>query len=257
MMAQSAIAPATLLKSLTTKDIGNALGAGWRDFAAYPIYGLFFAAFYVAGGLGLVYGLTSMGQGWWLIPIMAGFPLLAPFSAVGLYEVSRRREAGLPLSWRGVLGALGGKGDEQLILMGAIVFVAFSFWMILAHGIFAIFLGSSGIGAESGALLLSPDAIMMLLVGSAVGGIFALGLFAITVISLPMLVDREVDFITAIIVSLGVVRSNKRVMLGWAALVAVTLTLAMLPMFAGLFVALPVLGHATWHLYRRAVSTGD
>ena len=257
MMAQSAIAPATLLKSLTTKDIGNALGAGWRDFAAYPIYGLFFAAFYVAGGLGLVYGLTSMGQGWWLIPIMAGFPLLAPFSAVGLYEVSRRREAGLPLSWRGVLGALGGKGDEQLILMGAIVFVAFSFWMILAHGIFAIFLGSSGIGAESGALLLSPDAIMMLLVGSAVGGIFALGLFAITVISLPMLVDREVDFITAIIVSLGVVRSNKRVMLGWAALVAVTLTLAMLPMFAGLFVALPVLGHATWHLYRRAVSVGD
>ena len=257
MMAQSAIAPATLLKSLTTKDIGNALGAGWRDFAAYPIYGLFFAAFYVAGGLGLVYGLTSMGQGWWLIPIMAGFPLLAPFSAVGLYEVSRRREAGLPLSWRGVLGALGGKGDEQLILMGAIVFVAFSFWMILAHGIFAIFLGSSGIGAESGALLLSPDAIMMLVVGSAVGGIFALGLFAITVISLPMLVDREVDFITAIIVSLGVVRSNKRVMLGWAALVAVTLTLAMLPMFAGLFVALPVLGHATWHLYRRAVSVGD
>ena len=257
MMAQSAIAPATLLKNLTTKDIGNALGAGWRDFAAYPIYGLFFATFYVAGGLGLVYGLTSMGQGWWLIPIMAGFPLLAPFSAVGLYEVSRRREAGLPLSWRGVLGALGGKGDEQLILMGAIVFVAFSFWMILAHGIFAIFLGSSGIGAESGALLLSPDAIMMLLVGSAVGGIFALGLFAITVISLPMLVDREVDFITAIIVSLGVVRSNKRVMLGWAALVAVTLTLAMLPMFAGLFVALPVLGHATWHLYRRAVSAGD
>jgi uncharacterized membrane protein len=129
--------------------------------------------------------------------------------------------------------------------------------MILAHGIFAIFLGNSGIGAASGALFLSTNAIAMLLVGGAVGGIFALGLFAITVISLPMLVDREVDFITAIIVSLGVVRSNKQVMLGWAALVAVTLTLAMLPMFAGLFVALPVLGHATWHLYRRVVGAGD
>jgi uncharacterized membrane protein len=257
MMVQSMIAPATTLQSLTAKDIRYALGAGWGDFAAHPIFGLFFAAFYVAGGLMLVIGLSRMGEGWWLIPIMAGFPLLAPFSAVGLYEVSRRREAGMPLSWRGVLGALGGRGDEQLILMGAIVFVAFSFWMILAHGIFAIFLGNSGIGAASGALFLSTNAIAMLLVGGAVGGIFALGLFAITVISLPMLVDREVDFITAIIVSLGVVRSNKQVMLGWAVLVAVTLTLAMLPMFAGLFVALPVLGHATWHLYRRAVSAGD
>lgn len=254
MMAQNAISPVILAQNLAAKDVRDALKAGWRDFLAYPVYGIFFAAFYVAGGLGLVYGLSSMGQGWWLIPIMAGFPLLAPFSAVGLYEVSRRREAGLPLGWRGVLGALGGKGDEQLILMGAIVFVAFSFWMILAHGIFAIFLGESGIGGETGALLLSPDAVIMLLVGSVVGGIFALGLFAITVISLPMLVDQEVDFITAIIVSLGVVRSNKRVMLGWALLVGVTLSLAMLPLFAGLFVALPVLGHATWHLYRRAVN---
>lgn len=254
MMAQSAIAPVTLAQQLTVKDVRNALKAGWQDFADCPVYGLFFAAFYVVGGLGLVYGLSRMGQGWWLIPIMAGFPLLAPFSAVGLYEVSRRRESGLPIGWRGVLGALGGKGDEQLILMGAIVFVAFSFWMILAHGIFAIFLGESGIGGQTGGLLLSPDAIMMLLVGSAVGGIFALGLFAITVVSLPMLVDQEVDFITAIIVSLGVVRSNKRVMMGWALLVAVTLTLAMLPFFAGLFIALPVLGHATWHLYRRAVN---
>ena len=254
MMAHSAISPVTLTQNLTARDVRDALKAGWQDFLAYPVYGIFFAAFYVAGGLGLVYGLSSMGQGWWLIPIMAGFPLLAPFSAVGLYEVSRRREAGLPLGWRGVLGALGGKGDEQLILMGAIVFVAFSFWMILAHGIFAIFLGESGIGGETGALLLSPDAVIMLLVGSVVGGIFALGLFAITVISLPMLVDQEVDFITAIIVSLGVVRSNKRVMLGWALLVGVTLSLAMLPLFAGLFIALPVLGHATWHLYRRAVN---
>lgn len=255
-MAQSAIAPVTVARDLSAKDIRDALAAGWRDFLAYPAYGLFFSAFYVLGGLGLVYGLSNMGQGWWLIPIMAGFPLLAPFTAVGLYEVSRRREASLPIKWGSVLGALGGRGDEQLILMGGIVFVAFSFWMILAHGIFAIFLGASGIGPETSLLLLSPDAIMMLLVGSAIGGLFALALFAITVISLPMLVDHEVDFITAIIVSLGVVRSNKKVMLVWAILVAVSLTIAMVPIFAGLLVALPVLGHATWHLYRRAVSSG-
>lgn len=257
MTAQSAIAPVTVAPDLRVQDLRAALAAGWRDFAACPAYGLFFAAFYVLGGLGLFYGLSNIGQGWWLIPIMAGFPLLAPFTAVGLYEVSRRREAGLPIGWGGVLGALGGRGDGQIILMGGIVFVAFSFWMILAHGIFAIFLGESGVGAEIGAMRLSADAIMMLLVGGVVGGLFALGLFTITVASLPMLVDREVDFITAIIVSLGAVRSNPGVMLGWAALVALTLTLAMLPMFAGLFVALPVLGHATWHLYRRAVSKSD
>jgi uncharacterized membrane protein len=93
----------------------------------------------------------------------------------------------------------------------------------------------------------------MLAVGSVVGAIMALAFYAITVISLPMLVDREVDFLTAIIVSLATVRSNGAVMIGWAAIVAVILFAAMLPLFLGLFVALPVLGHATWHLYRRAV----
>ncbi|MGB5078841.1 MAG: DUF2189 domain-containing protein [Sphingorhabdus sp.] len=250
---QSQIAPVTVARDLTARDMRAALAAGWRDFVAQPMYGLFFAAFYVVGGFVLILGLFNMGKGWWLIPVMAGFPLLAPFSAVGLYEVSRRREVRLPLSWGGVLSSLRGHGDEQLPMMGGIVFVAFSFWMILAHGIFAIFLGDSGIGGGTGSLLFSADAITMLLVGSLVGGLFALALFAITVVSLPMLVDREVDFITAIIVSLGVVRSNKGVMLGWAVLIAALLTIAMLPMFLGLFVALPVLGHATWHIYRRAV----
>ncbi len=242
---------------LAMADIRAALVAGWQDFRAAPGFGLFFAAFYVAGGLVIYFGLARAGQGWWLIPVMAGFPLLAPFSAVGLYEVSRRRERKEPLRWGAVLGALKGRGDEQLILMGGIIFVAFSFWMILAHGIYAIFMGESSlalaladIAAGRGFAL---NLALMLLVGSLVGGLFALALFAITVISLPMLVDREVDFISAIITSLGVIRANRRVMLGWAGLIAALLLLAMLPMFAGLLVVLPVLGHASWHLYRRAV----
>jgi uncharacterized membrane protein len=250
-----AVAPATIARDLSARCLTAALAAGWRDFAAHPGFGLFFAAFYVAGGLILSFGLMRMGEGWWVVPVMAGFPLLAPFSAVGLYEVSRRREAGEPMPVRAILGALRGRGNDQILMMGGIIFVAFSFWMILAHGVFAIFLGESGIGGTgSGAALLSADALMMLAVGSGVGGAFALALFAITVISLPMLVDRDVDFITAIIVSLGVVRSNSRVMLGWALLIAAALLLAMVPLFAGLFVVLPVLGHASWHLYRRAVS---
>lgn len=238
---------------ISAADLRVALVMGWRDFRAYPLYGLFFAAFYVAGGMALLYGLMSVGRGWWLIPVMAGFPLFAPFSAVGLYAVSRQRERGRIPRWGAVLGALRGHGDDQLLTMGGIIFVAFSFWMILAHGVFAIFMGESGIGPDGSGLTLSIEAVAMLIAGSIVGGLFALGLFAITVVSLPMLVDREVDFITAIITSLGVFGNNRRVMMGWAFLVAVSLAVAMVPLFFGLLLALPVLGHATWHLYRRAV----
>ena len=192
------------------------------DFAASPHFGLFFAAFYVAGGLVLLYGLTSVGKGWWLIPVMAGFPLFAPFSAVGLYAVSRQREMGERPGWGKVLRALMGHGDDQLLTMGGIIFVAFSFWMILAHGVFAIFMGESGIGVDGSGLTLSFQAAAMILVGIS---------------SLSFAVP-------------SLVRSISFPVTNWRK----ALALAMLPMFMGLFVVLPVLGHATWHLYRRAVS---
>ncbi|GAB5480961.1 MAG: DUF2189 domain-containing protein [Parasphingorhabdus sp.] len=251
---QAQIAPATVASNLTVSDLRAALVAGWGDFRAYPVFGLFFAAIYVAAGLFLYFALFERGEIAWLVPLAAGFPLLAPFVAVGLYEVSRRREAGTPMSWRAVLGALRGRGDEQILSMGVILFVAFAFWLMVAHGIFAIFLAESGIGSESLELFRTTAGIAMLVVGSIIGALMALAFYAITVVSLPMLVDREVDFITAIIVSLATVRSNKLVMLIWAALIAVALFVAMLPLFLGLFVVLPVLGHATWHLYRRSVS---
>jgi uncharacterized membrane protein len=207
----------------------------------------------VAAGLLLYFVLFQRGEVAWLIPAAAGFPLLAPFCAVGLYEVSRRREAGLPLRWGAVLGALRGRGDEQILSMGVIVFVAFGFWLMVAHGIFAVFLAASGIGSESLALFGTTAGLMMLVVGSAVGALMALAFYAITVMSLPMLVDRNVDFLTAIIVSLAAMRANRRVLLAWAGLIAAALFVAMLPLFLGLLVALPVLGHATWHLYRRTV----
>lgn len=254
VIGQTQVAPVTVAHDLTFGDLRWALGQGWRDFLATPRYGLFFAAFYAMGGLGLVYGLFTLGEGAWSVPVIAGFPIIAPFAAVGLYEVSRRRSAELQIDRRSILWALRGRGDDQILMIAGIVFVAFSFWMILAHGIFAIFMAESGIGGETIGLLGSPSAIAMLLVGTCVGAVFAFALYAITVISLPMLVDRDVDFITAIIVSLGTIRSNKAVMTGWAAIMATMLIIAMLPAFIGLFVILPVLGHATWHIYTRAVS---
>lgn len=243
----------SVTSELSLADLRLALAAGWRDFAAYPKFGLFFASFFVTAGIMLAYLLGSKGETAWLIPAAAGFPLLAPFTAVGLYEVSRRREAGLPLSWASVLGALRGRGDEQILSMGVIIFVAFGFWIIVAHGVFAIFLGESGLGPNPIDVLSSTAGIAMLLVGSISGGMMALAFYTITVMSLPMLVDRDVDFLTAIIASLQAIRSNRFVLLAWAALVALLLFVAMIPLFLGLLVVLPTLGHATWHLYRRTI----
>ncbi len=250
---QAQIIPVPVADDLRFSDLRSALAAGWKDFAARPIFGLFFAAIYVFAGIFLAFALFSWGQPAWLIPAAAGFPLLAPFIAVGLYEVSRRREVGLPISWGSVLGALRGRGDEQILMMGGIVFVAFSFWIIVAHGIFAVFMAEAQVNGESLAFFRTGAGIAMLVVGSAVGALMALAFYSITVVSLPMLVDREVDFLTAIIVSLATMRSNWAVMLIWAVLIAALLFIAMLPAFLGLFIVLPVLGHATWHLYRRVV----
>lgn len=250
---QAQIAPATVASDLKLSDLRDAVAAGWADFRAYPVYGLFFAGIFAIAGVALYFALFVWGEVFWLVLAAAGFPLLAPFVAVGLYEVSRRREAAIPMSWRAVLGALRGHGDEQIISMGVILFVAFGFWLMVAHGIFAVFLAESSIGSPSIELLRTGAGIMMLLVGGIVGALMALAFYSITVVSLPMLIDREVDFITAIIVSLATVRSNKFVLLIWAVVIAITLFVAMLPLFLGLFIVLPVLGHATWHLYRRAV----
>lgn len=247
------VTTARVARDLTFADLRAALAAGWRDYVACPGYGLFFAGIYVAAGLFLYWALVVRGQVGWLVPAAAGFPLLAPFVAVGLYEVSRRREAGLRRGARVILGALRGRGDDQLLMMGGFVFVGFTFWIILAHGIFAIFLSESGLGSESLALFATPSGLAMLVVGGAVGALVALVFYAVTVMSLPMLVDRDVDFLTAIIVSLATVRSNAVVMVAWAAFIGTTLALAMIPAFLGLLVVLPVLAHATWHLYRRAV----
>ncbi|WP_394728745.1 DUF2189 domain-containing protein [Altererythrobacter sp. GH1-8] len=251
------VASYRVLDNLTFADLKSALAAGWSDFRAFPIYGLFFAGIYVAGGFLIYFALMQWGNTSWLVPAAAGFPLLAPFTAVGLYEVSRRRETGEPLSWKPILGALRGHGDEQIISVGVIVFVAFAFWLMLAHGIFAVFAAQSGGNAETLAFLMTPAGLAMLAVGSIIGAIMALGFYAVTVMSLPLLVDQEIDFITAITVSLAAMRSNAAVLLVWAVMIAGLLLVALVPFFLGLFFALPVLGHATWHLYRRTVTSAD
>ncbi|WP_430464134.1 DUF2189 domain-containing protein [Tabrizicola sp.] len=237
-------------------DLRAALTAGWRDFRAAPMFGLFFAGIYVLGGWLIVFSLTAKGQLWWSLPASAGFPILGPFIACGLYEVSRRRETGEPMIWGEVLGVILRQKDRQIPSMAAVIVVFFLFWNFLAHMIFALFLGKATLTniTSSAEVFLTPEGLAMLAVGTIVGAVFATLLFALTVVSLPMLLDREVDFVTAMLTSLGVVMQSPVVMLGWGALIGAGLFLAMLPGFAGLFVVLPVFGHATWHLYRRAIT---
>ena len=239
--------------TVTLHELWLCLKAGVDDFRRAPAFGLFFSAVYVLGGFGMLW--LGAGQVTWTLAASLGFPLAAPFAAVGLYEVSRRLEAGLPLAWREVLGVVWAERTRQIPWAGAIIVIYFLFWTFLAHMIFALFMGTRAVTeiSTSWAMFLSPEGLRLIAVEMAVGGVLAFLLFALTVVSLPLLLEREVDFVSAMILSLRMVAANLWVMLVWAGLIAALTLLALLPWFLGLMVVLPVLGHATWHLYRRAL----
>lgn len=248
------------LRDMKLGDLATALRLGLKDFLRKPMMGLFFANIYVMGGW-LMYLLLAVAEMEWLaITITVGFPLLGPFLAVGLYEVSRRIEAGQTQWARNeIFGVIWRQRLRQLPSMAWVVIVYFLFWSFFAHMLFALFLGPSALTnvTSSYAYLLEPEGITMLLVGTGFGAVFAFVLFTLTVVSLPLLLDREVDFVTAMITSVSVVRQNPKVMLVWAALIAGLTFLAMVPGLLGLYLVLPVLGHATWHIYRLStVSSG-
>lgn len=232
---------------------------GWRDFRRAPAFGLLFSAFYVLGGLVLAAVALASGQEWWLMPFVVGFPLIAPFAAVGLYEVSRRIEADEPLIWREVLAVVIAQKDRQIPSMAMVILLMFMFWVFVAHTTFALFMGVSSLTniSSSPEIMLQGRGLTMLAVGTIIGAGFAAVLFSITVVGLPLIMDREVDLITASIASFQAVAANPLVLLVWAAVIAGLLFIGILPMFLGLFIALPVLGHASWHMYRRLMPDAD
>ncbi|NJS38062.1 MAG: DUF2189 domain-containing protein [Rhodobacteraceae bacterium] len=244
------------INALDGSDLRASLALGWQDFRRAPALGLIFAAVYVLGGWLIWWATTTQGQIWWTLPASAGFPILGPFIACGFYEISRRLEAGEVLDMGGVFGVIWQQKDRQIPSMAAVIVVFFLFWNFLAHMIFALFLGNAPMTnvSSSLAVIATVEGMSMLVVGTAVGAVFATLLFSLTVVSLPMLLDREVDFVTAMLTSFALVRENPVVMLGWGGLIGVALFLGMLPGFLGLFLVLPLFGHATWHLYRRAIT---
>jgi len=245
--------PIPEIGKITVSELFASLAAGWHDFRAAPLFGIFFSAVYVLGGMLLI--TLSAGTVAWTLAMALGFPLLGPFAAVGLYEVSRKLEIGEPLRWREILLVVISEKDRQIPWVGAIVVIYFLIWTLLAHMLFAIILGPSALTNISGSLQSLMTGKGLVLVGAefVLGAVLAFILFSLTVVSLPLLLDKELDFVTAMLLSVRTVKQNLLVMFIWGLMLALLVFIAMLPFFLGLFVVLPMLGHATWHLYRRAL----
>lgn len=239
------------LAAVNADLLKDALRRGWRDMVRAPGFSILFAGVYVLGGWFMTWLTWLTGQTYWLVFAAIGFPLIAPFAAVGFYDVSRRITQGRPLDWMQIFSVVLRQSKRQLPSICAIIIVVFLFWFFLAHMIFALFLGLSTMTNVSSSLdvYFSANGLTMLAVGTAVGAGFATLLYMITVLSLPMLLDREIDFVTAMITSFGYVQRHPVPMFGWAIFVAGFTLVSMLPGFLGLFLSLPLLGHATWHLY--------
>lgn len=248
-----AASPLPEIGRVTLGELWICLKEGFVDFLLAPQYGLAFSAVYVVGGFLLVW--LGAGTVSWTLTISLGFPLVAPFAAVGLYEVSRRIEAGLPLEWGAVLAVVWQERTRQIPWMGAIIVIYLLFWTFLAHMIFAVFMGlSTAVNVSSSfEMFLTPEGLRMVAAEIVVGAALAYLLFAITVVSLPLLLEKEIDFVTAMILSIRTVSENFVVLTIWAVIIAILSILALAPWFLGLMIVLPILGHATWHLYRRAL----
>jgi len=244
------------VRALTVADIRAAFNQGYADFLKAPLFGFFFSGVYVIGGLLIAQSLLVWDMPWMIYPVAIGFPLIAPFAAVGLYEVSRRLSTGETLAWNEILSVIRLQSRRELAFMAFVVLFIFWIWMYQVRLLIALILGRMSFATWESftqTLFTTPEGWTFLIVGHAVGAVLALVLFSVTVISIPMLLDRNVDFVTAMISSVRAVAASPVVMLGWGVVVTLMVIAAMLPVFLGLLIALPVLGHATWHIYKKAV----
>jgi len=241
------------INAITTADLFECLRCGWHDYKAAPAVGLFFSAFYVLGGYVIISVLFFSGEIWWVMPLTVGFPLLAPFAGVGFYATSCLIEHKEKVTWRRVLACALMERKRQIPWVGAIIVVWFLLYLLISHAIFAITMGLSALTniGNSFALFLTPTGMGMMAAEIVVGAGFAFALFTITLLSLPLLLEREVDFVTGILTSVQAVMLNFKVLMIWAFIISVIMFVSMLPFLLGLFISMPVLGHATWHLYRK------
>jgi uncharacterized membrane protein len=241
---------------LVWDDIRAALAQGWRDFLRTPGLSMFFGAVAALFGLVFTAGLLVYDQIWMIVPAGVGFPLVAPFLAAGLYEMSRRYQSGETFTWGDILGIVVRQQRREFGWMAFVMLFVFWIWIYQARLLLAIFLQWTSFSSLEGlvhVITTTSNGAMFLGLGTIVGALLATVLFSITVISMPLLLDEEIDFISAMILSVKSVLANRAVMLGFGVVIALATFIAIVPLFAGLVVVFPVLGHATWHVYRRAL----
>lgn len=248
------------VNKVTADDVAASLKAGFSDFLARPLLSGFFGLFYALSGILFVWGLFWLGKIWMVLPAAIAFPLVAPFACAGLYEMSRRLHSGVSFGWSDILGVMAEQRRREMGWMAFVTLFVLWIWFYQFRTLLVIILQDSSFSDLQGFLdvvFFTPEGWTFLAVGTCVGALLSAALFSVTVVAMPMLLDRDIDFVTATLTSIRVVRENPVVMLGWAAIIAVTMLLSLLPAFLGLVFTVPILGHTTWHLYQRAVSPAE
>jgi uncharacterized membrane protein len=243
--------------SLSTDDIREALRKGVDDFKEARSDVMFICLLYPAIGMLLIALGLHMQLLHIIFPVAAGFALLGPFAAIGLYEVSRQREQGEAVSWLSAFNVLQSPNLGAILVLGLYLIALFLAWIIIAHWIWSLTLGPvppESLSAFLTETFTTSAGWAMILIGTAVGFLFALIVLATSAISFPLLIDHNIGVPSAIAASYDVFRKNTRSMLLWGLVVAASLVLGSIPAFVGLIIVLPILGHATWHLYRRALT---
>lgn len=244
------------IRTLTLQDLRDALRKGWADVMAFRSDVVFVCLLYpVIGGVLAV--LAVQGNSLQLIfPILSGFALAGPVAAIGLYEMSRRREKGLPTSWQAYLDVIRSPKFGGILILSLFHVVVFLLWVMSANLIFDATMGPEApqsVIAFVDEVFTTPAGWALIIVGMAVGFVFSVAVLAISVVSFPLLLDRDISLPTAVVTSVKVALKNPVPIGVWGMIVAGSLALGSLPALLGLVLVMPILGHSTWHLYRRAV----
>ena len=249
-------APFPAIRRIKATDLNDVLSRGLSDFEVYRSDVMFLCLIYPIIGIALVWLTFGYEMLPLVFPLAFGFALVGPIAAVGLYEMSRRRENGIPTSWADAFGAIRSPGFGAILVLGLVLLTIFLLWLFAANWIYQITLGPEppvSIGAFIRDVFTTSAGWRMIAVGLGVGVLFAFLVLTISVASFPLLLDRDVGLDVAVWTSIRVVAANPGPMLLWGLIVAGGLLIGSIPAFLGLVFVLPILGHATWHLYRKVV----
>ena len=245
------------VRTIGIADIKNALAAGIDDFRARPSHLLFLGLIYPIIGVVLAVWASGANLLPLLFPLMSGFALLGPFAAIGLYEISRRREAGLDSSWSHAFDVRRSPSLPSILALGLMLAIIFMLWLASAQYLYQAFFGSdrpASLSAMLGDILTTRHGWSLIVVGNVVGLVFAAVTLCASVIAFPLLLDRDTGAGVAVVTSFRAVVKNPVAMAIWGVVVATALAAGFLAFFVGLALVIPVLGHATWHLYREVIA---